>query len=71
MFAISTIEIMRAVHALIWTHGVWSYPMHCEKKAQNISDQQFAETFLTQGSTEVLYLFSVEFCTELYGDHRK
>ena len=34
------------------------------KKYRNISGQHFAQTFRTRGSTKVLYLFSVVFCTE-------
>ena len=40
------------------------------EKVQNMSGQQFAQTFSTQGGTEVLCLFSVLFCTVPYGHHR-
>ena len=42
-----------------------------EKAQQNISGQQFAQTFRTQGSTEVLYSFSVVFSTVLWRPQRR
>ena len=41
------------------------------EKIQNLFGEQLAQTFRTQESAEVLYLFSVVFCAEPYGHYRK